>query len=135
MHVEYFISEIKREVIIILYLILIRCRYSGWGISTLITKIKSIKLILYNCNLLCFTHKHSTCYLLIINHLELQKVTNLSCYFIYEGDSIYNEIALITPPTHGLELYTIYGMKDQGFTFRMVHRTLFYHSYLSSYRL
>ena len=53
----------------------------------------------------------------------------------YEGDSIYNEIALITPPTQGLELYTIYGMKDQGFTFRMVHRTLFYHSCLSSYRL
>ena len=54
---------------------------------------------------------------------------------LYEGGSIYNEIALITPPTHGLELYTIYGMKDQGFTFRMVHKTLFYHSYLSSYRL
>ena len=54
---------------------------------------------------------------------------------IYEGDSICNEIALITPSTHGLELYTIYGMKDQGFTFRMVHKTLFYHSYLSSYRL
>ena len=53
----------------------------------------------------------------------------------YEGDSIYNEIVLITPPTHELELYTIYGMKDQGFTFRMVHKTLFYHSYLSSYRL
>ena len=55
--------------------------------------------------------------------------------YIYEGDSIYNEIALITPPTHGLELYTIYGMKDQGFTFRMMHTTLFYHSYFSSYRL
>ena len=55
--------------------------------------------------------------------------------FIYEGDSIYNEIPLITPPRHGLELYTIYGMKDQGFTFRMVHKTLFYHSYLFSYRL
>ena len=51
------------------------------------------------------------------------------------GESIYNEIAHITPPTHGLELYTIYGMKDQGFTFRMVHKTVFYHSYLSSYRL
>ena len=49
----------------------------------------------------------------------------------YEGDSICNEIALITPPT----LNPIYGMKDQGFTFRMVHKTLFYHSYLSSYRL
>ena len=48
----------------------------------------------------------------------------------YEGDSICNEIALITPPTHGLEIYTKYGMKDQGFTFRMVHKTLFYHSYL-----
>ena len=35
----------------------------------------------------------------------------------YEGDSICNEIALKTPPTYGLELYTIYGMKDQGFTF------------------
>ena len=63
-----------------------------------------------------------------------------SCSFhiilrMYEGDSIYNEIAPNTPPTHGLELYTIYGMKDQGFTFRMVHKTLFYHSYLSSYRL
>ena len=55
--------------------------------------------------------------------------------YLYEGDSIYNEIALITPPTHGLELFTIYGMKDQGFTFRMMHKTLFYHSYLSSYRL
>ena len=56
---------------------------------------------------------------------------------VYEGDSICNEIALrlITTPTHGLKLYTIYGMKDQGFTFRMVHKTLFYHSYLSSYRL
>ena len=43
----------------------------------------------------------------------------------YEGDSIYNEIALITPPTHELELYTLYGMKDQGFAFRMVHTTLF----------
>ena len=53
----------------------------------------------------------------------------------YEGDSIYNEIALITQPTHGLELYTIYGMKDQCFTFQMVQKTLFYHSYLSSYRL
>ena len=53
----------------------------------------------------------------------------------YEGGSICNEIALITPPTRRLELYTIYGMKDQGFTFRMVHKTLFYHYYLSSYRL
>ena len=35
----------------------------------------------------------------------------------YEGDSICNGIALITPPTHGLEVYTIYGMKDQGFPF------------------
>ena len=54
---------------------------------------------------------------------------------IYEGNSIYNEIALITPPTHKLELYTIYGMKEQGFTFRMVNKTLFYNSYLSSNRL
>ena len=54
---------------------------------------------------------------------------------MYEGDSICNEIALITPTTHGLELYTIYGMKEQGFTFRLVHKTLFYHSNLSSYGL
>ena len=40
--------------------------------------------------------------------------------FKYDGDSICNEISLITPSTHCLELYTIYRMKDQGFTFRMV---------------
>ena len=36
---------------------------------------------------------------------------------MYEGDSICNEIALITPPTHGLKLYTIYGIKDQDLPF------------------
>ena len=40
------------------------------------------------------------------------------------GDSICNEIALISPPTHGLELYTIFGMKDQGFTCQMMHENL-----------
>ena len=30
---------------------------------------------------------------------------------MYEGDSICNEIALITPPTHGLELYSIWCIK------------------------
>ena len=45
------------------------------------------------------------------------QVTFLSFDLMYEGDSICNEIALITPPTHGLELYTIYGMKHQAFTF------------------
>ena len=55
-------------------------------------------------------------------------------YIIYERDSICNEIALITPPTHGLELYTIYGMKDKCLTFQMVYETLFYRSNLSSYR-
>ena len=34
---------------------------------------------------------------------------------LYEGDSICNDIALITPPTHALELYTIYGMKYQHY--------------------
>ena len=54
----------------------------------------------------------------------------------YKGDSICNDITLITPLTHTLELYTIYRMKDQGLTFPMEHKTLFYHSYLStgSYR-
>ena len=33
-----------------------------------------------------------------------------ACINIYDGDSICNEIALITPPTHGLELYTIHSM-------------------------
>ena len=42
------------------------------------------------------------------------------------GDSICNEIALITPRTHGLTLYTIYGMKEQGVTFRMVWRIRLY---------
>ena len=30
---------------------------------------------------------------------------------------VCNDIALITPPTHLLDLYTIYGMKYQGFIF------------------
>ena len=33
------------------------------------------------------------------------------------GGPICNDIALITPPTHPLDLYTIYGMKYQGFIF------------------
>ena len=50
------------------------------------------------------------------------------------GGPICNDIALITPPTHLLDLYTIYGMKYQGFIFWMVHKTLFYRPYLSCYR-
>ena len=57
-------------------------------------------------------------------------ITNLFRIVDYERGSICNEIAVIAPPTHRLEVYTIYGMKDRGFTFRMVH-----HSYLSSYIL
>ena len=49
------------------------------------------------------------------------------------GGPICNDIALITPPTHLLDLYTIYGMKYQDFIFRMVHETLFYRRYLSCY--
>ena len=33
------------------------------------------------------------------------------------GGPICNEIALITPSTHLLDLYTIYGMKYRGFIF------------------
>ena len=33
------------------------------------------------------------------------------------GGPICNDIALITPPTHLLDLYTIYGMKYLGFIF------------------
>ena len=33
------------------------------------------------------------------------------------GGPICNDIALITPPTHLLDLYTIYGMKYQGFIY------------------
>ena len=62
-------------------------------------------------------------------------IADAMCADKYEGDSICNEITPITLPTHGLELYTIYGMKDQVFTFQMVHETLFCHSYLSSYRI
>ena len=50
------------------------------------------------------------------------------------GGPICNDIALITPPTHLLDLYTIYGMKYQGFIFRMVHNTIFYRPYLSCNR-
>ena len=53
---------------------------------------------------------------------------------MYEGGSIYNGNTLITQPTGALEFYTLYGKKDHGFTFSMVHRILFYLSYLFSYR-
>ena len=53
----------------------------------------------------------------------------------YEGGSIYNGNTLITQPTDALDFYTLYGTKDQGFTFSMVHRILFCLSYLFSYRL
>ena len=33
------------------------------------------------------------------------------------GGPVCNDIALITPPTHLLDLYTVYGMKYQGFIF------------------
>lgn len=50
----------------------------------------------------------------------------------WKGDSICTDN---TPPTNSLELYVIYATKDQGFVFRMVHKTLFYCSYLFRYRL
>ena len=53
----------------------------------------------------------------------------------YEGGSIYNGNTLITQPTGALEFYTSYGTNDQGFTFSMMHRILFYLYYLFSYRL
>ena len=51
------------------------------------------------------------------------------------GGSIYNGNALITPPTKALEFYAMCGTKDQGLTFLMVYKTLFYVSYLLRYRL
>ena len=42
---------------------------------------------------------------LYISFIILHVVVNI------RGDSICNEIALITPLTHGLELYTKYGVK------------------------
>ena len=53
----------------------------------------------------------------------------------YEGGSIYNGNTLITQPTKALEFYAICGTKDQGLTFLMVYKTLFYISYLLRYRL
>ena len=50
-------------------------------------------------------------------------------------DSIYNGNTLITPLTKALEFYAKCGMKDQGLTFLMVNKTLFYVSYLLRYRL
>ena len=47
----------------------------------------------------------------------------------------YNGNPLITQPTGALEFYILYGTKDQGLTFSMVHRILFYLFYLFSYRL
>ena len=51
------------------------------------------------------------------------------------GGSIYNGNTLITQPTGALEFHTLYGTKDQGLTFSMADRILFYLSYLFSYRL
>ena len=51
------------------------------------------------------------------------------------GWSIYNGNTLITPPIKALEFYAICGTKDQGLTFLMVYKTLFYVSYLIRYRL
>ena len=83
-----------------------------------------------------YFHDKSIIIMISLNHSHFSLIYfDMFASQAYEGDSICNEIALITPPTHRLELYTIYGMKEQGFTFRMVHKTLFYHSYLSSYRL
>ena len=45
---------------------------------------------------------------------------------MYERGSIYNGNTLITPPTKALEFYAICGAKDQGLTFLMVDKTLFY---------
>ena len=60
---------------------------------------------------------------------------NVLCMSFIRGRfNMQYEITLITPPTQRLELYTIYWMTDQGLTFRMMHKTLFYHPYLSSYR-
>ena len=36
----------------------------------------------------------------------------MTILFVYEGDSICNDIALIYSPTHGLELYTIYNVRN-----------------------
>ena len=47
----------------------------------------------------------------------------------------YNGNILITQHTNTPELYTKYDKKDQGYTFRMVHKTCFYLNYLFSNRL
>ena len=62
-------------------------------------------------------------------------VTNNKGSDVYEGGSIYNGNTPITPPKKALEFYTICGTKDQGLTFLMVYKTLFYVSYLLRYRL
>ena len=53
----------------------------------------------------------------------------------YEGGSIYNGNTFRTQPTKALECYAICRTKDQGLTFLMVYKTLFYVSYLLIYRL
>ena len=62
-------------------------------------------------------------------------MTKMTAMPIYEGGSIYNGNTLITPPTKALELYAICGTKDQGLTYLMVYKTLFYVSYLLRFRL
>ena len=46
-----------------------------------------------------------------------------------------NGNTLIIPRTKALEFYAICGTNDQGLTFLMVYKTLFYVSYKLRYRL
>ena len=54
---------------------------------------------------------------------------------IYERNSICNDNTLIALPSNALEFLTVYETEDQGFTFQIVHKTLFYLANLFSYRL
>ena len=66
----------------------------------------------------------------IVSYQSLKTATTAFDLVLYEGGSIYNGNTLITPPTKALECYAICGTQDQGLTFLMVYKTLFYVSYL-----
>ena len=53
----------------------------------------------------------------------------------YEGRSICNENAFVTPSLSALGFHTICETKDQILTFQIMPKTLFYLSYSLSYRL
>ena len=67
-------------------------------------------------------------------NLKILGIHLMGYNYRYEGCSIYNDNALVTPSTNTLEFYSIYLLKDQYIILKIVHSTLLNLSSLFSYR-